>query len=1079
MSGSWQNSWRLAVVLFFASGLSSLIYQVLWMHLLVLVFGGTTLATSTVLAVFMGGLALGSFIASKFTDRTSNPFLWYGWLEGAIGIWAVLAPALFALATPLYQFAYQSCPNIAALNLVRFGVACVILLPPTICMGATLPLLSKMVTTRLESLGSRVGLLYSVNTAGAVAGTVLAGFVLMPGMGLTATMTVAVAVNVGLALTVMFANKKLGPPAESQDATAQHQPRSTEPPGSIERRTAAIVVLFGISGGASMVYEVGWTRALSLVVGSTTYSFSTMLVAFLLGILLGSYACSRVIDRLPDTVSGFAILELLAGFAAILGLVLFGFVPYWNVWLNAECYQYPMFSMVIRFLLCGLILMPLTFCIGATFPAVVKACTAQLERVGRSVGSVYAANTVGAIFGACLAGFYLIPTLGSERTLVVASVTNIAIGAALLFLVPSIRMPIRVLAGVVALLLVLGFGRLPDLWDKLVLVLSQLQRREFLIGERFQPQSYAEWAAALRSRFQLNFYRDGASSNVAVVQSKETGQVSLLTNGHFDASSGVDMDVQVLLACLPLWCHPGAKQAAVVGWGSGVTVGEAGMFPVEHIDAIELEPAVVVAARYFDATNHRPEGNSRINIIANDGRNYLLGTDKKYDVIVSEPSNPWQSGVCNLFTREYFSICRKRLNEGGIMSLWLQIVEVSPDGIKEIAAALASEFPNTLMFLADDGNLVILASDKPIKIDYMNLVQSVRRGELSNDLLRTDIRSPVEVLGRILASDDGLRALCKSTPPNTDDRNRVEYAVARTYENYQYRDANRAMLMPHIGDADKAVLWPASPPAELSDLKARVAAAAARRGNWRGAEYWVAAAMAAGKSAEAYRMHGLIAGRNGDLKTAQADWQNALALEPANAAVFSTRAEQQVASGDIVGARTDYERALQLNPTDKATRYSLARLYAPTYLCPSFNQPASQPEKVLAVLGSLMEDRKFIEEQPYVLFLTADTLFRLGKYNEAKAMCTRYRSLVPNVFPAAYLMMLIETRLGHTEAASEWRTIELAEARLPTGVARLVQRARVLIARGKSSEAADLLTVVNYFDPENEEAKSLLKSLPH
>lgn len=1074
MNKAPEQLWRLVIYLFFVSGLCGLVYQVLWMHTLVLVFGGTTLATSTVIAVFMGGLALGSFLAARFADRVSNPFSCYGWLEGAIGIWAIFTPWMFELATHFYRFAFQYCTDLVAWNLVRFAVVCIILLPPTTCMGATLPLLSRLVTERLESVGGRIGLLYSINTVGAVVGTVLAGFVLVPTLGLTATIAVTAAINLALALTVFIVQKRT--PVESFMSAPQAESSTTNTAG-LNRSTMMIISLFIIAGGVSMVYEVAWTRALLLVIGSSTYAFTVMLTAFLLGIVVGSFVCSRFIDRLPDAVACLAFLELLAGLTAFVGLTLFGILPYWNLLMGAHWYQYPLATVAIRFLLAVTILMPLTCCIGATFPAMVKACTKQLEQVGRSVGTIYSANTLGAIVGACLTGFFLVPALGSERTLVLAALASIMIGVAMLFLVPSVRVPVKVLAGGAAVLLMFGFRTIPPFWDPLVLLMSQFERRELMVGHDFNRASYADWADSLRNAFKLLFYRDGTTSSAAVVLRKSTGQILLLTNGHIDASSSVDMSVQELLSYIPLWCCASAKQAAIVGWGSGVSVGAAAKFPLQHIDVIELEPAVLQAARFFDRINHKPQDDPRISIIANDGRNYLLTTPNKYDVIVSEPSNPWQSGVCNLFTREYFGLCRQRLNEHGILSLWLQIAEVSPASIKQITSALAQEFPHTLTFQPDGGNLVVLASPSPIKVDAASIDRSLQDPNMSADFRRADIDSAEDALSLLLMTDQGLRALSKHMPPNTDDRNRVEYEVAKTYESHLYRDENNDMLHAQSVDLDTAVKWPNLSSQELSSRQARVAEMADARHNRQAAACWIAAAFRSGRSAEGYRVRGWLESQKDEWSKADSDWQEALRMDPNDSGVIRTRAHQYALHGDSEAAQNDYKRLLQIDPQDQGSRYALARLYAPPFLGCGNSRNRDDAQQILALISPLLEDRAFIKTQPNVLFLAADAYFRLDKFEQAQHACAAYLTINPIAFPAAHLMERIENSLRHKAEAAKWHAAVLDQIQHVDGLPKLTARAKQLIDRHKLPEARALLSALQEYVPGDQETLTLLNSV--
>ncbi len=716
----------LVYLLFFLSGLSSLIYQVVWTRELVLVFGGTTFATSTVLAIFMGGLALGSYLAGRYTDRIERPLRIYGILEGIIGGWALIAPILFAAVTPVYAVVWQHThASLLALSLLRFAASCLILLVPTTCMGATLPILAKFVTSALETVGKQVGRLYALNTFGAICGALLGGFILLPQCGLTLATIIAAAINFLLTATAMLQKQQKQLPNESNELNESDDLKeleaakpSTAPAGNRQDSAAGgtaitsrlslaakiVMTAFAASGAVAMIYEVCWTRALLMIIGSSTYAFTVMLSTFLIGIFLGSIVISRYADKAKSPIFWFAILQMTLGVVSLICIRLFDRVPFWNLVINQHFMRSVTVNMLVRFLLAGVVLIPITTCLGAIFPVVVRVCTVSLATVGRSIGTLYAANTVGAIVGAFGAGFVLLPLFGAEKTLLWSAFANFLLGAALIS-VSEKRKPLVNIAAAVA---ACGFGAFlyfnPNAWNHNSLIVAQADRRILRSGT-INTKSFEKWQQEQLNTHTVVFWKDGSCSNVAVL--KYGPKTSLLTNGHVDASDGQDTNVQSFVSMLPLMLKPDAKDIAVVGWGSGQTVGASLLFPIRECDAIELEPAVIKASKWFHHLNYKAEEDPRVHIEYNDGRNFLLATNKLYDLVISEPSNPWQSGVCNLFTREYFHICHKRLKPGGMFSLWLQTSEVPPEDISAVLSAVNKEYPHAVAFLPSLGNIVI------------------------------------------------------------------------------------------------------------------------------------------------------------------------------------------------------------------------------------------------------------------------------------------------------------------------------------------------------------------------------------
>lgn len=988
------------IVLFFASGFSSLIYQVLWTRMLVLVFGATTFATSTVLAIFMGGLALGSFIAGRFCDRLKHPVLWYALLEGVIGIWAIFTPAMFDAATPLYKMVWQQThASMWQLGLLRFFCTAAILIVPTTCMGATLPVLSRYLATSLESIGSRVGSLYASNTFGAVFGAALTGFLILPAVGLSKTLFIAFTINIALFVIGAIIWKRSPAQKEGgaliEGAAVGSQPSREPLPFNVMLATG----VFACSGAIAMIYEVCWNRALLMVIGSNTYAFTVMLCSFLIGIFVGSAVCSRFIDRARDPMFLFALLQISIGILTLISMQQFNNLPYVNLAWNAEGLADPTLAMFGRFIIAGCALAPITVCLGAIFPAVVKTCTTDLAAVGRSIGFLYSANTVGAIVGAFLAGFVCLPLFGAEKTLILGALLNAALGLVLLCACGNTSRPVQLVSAVSGVVAIAALIMTQTLWDPIVLLHGQNYRRSVAMRKKFDsPQSFAR---ALHQTSQLKYWADGTCSHVGVVKSRTTGVTSLMTNGHIDASDGYDMPVQSLLPAFPLLLHPDSKDVAVVGWGCGQTTGIATLFPVQRIDAIELEPKVIEASKFFHHMNLKPEQDPRVNLIFNDGRNFLLATDKQYDVIVSEPSNPWQAGVCNLFTQQYFRICKKRLKSDGILTVWLQIHEVPPADVCGVLAAIKKEFSEAIVFVPTGGNLVVCASNSSLAIDYKRLQSTLAsNARLREQLNKVGITSPGAILGHIGITTKGMNGLVAAFV-NSDDQNRLEFDVGRVYEDSNFKAQNMALIASLFenGNGWEVVNWGNMTPGERANELAVAGLVSHTVAEPQVSIAWTKESLRLRPTANAYRLMGLLEIERNHMKEGEEYFNKGVALDPDNVPLLVDRGSLFVASNKRDAARQDLMKAVSLDPKNMLARYALAGnnslhlVGQPLDDGPEDADARAKVNDILKLIGTLPDQEQFRERKPNVCLLASQAYFRLKDFDKAERYLKLYESL--------------------------------------------------------------------------------------
>ena len=1013
-------------LLFFASGFSSLIYQVVWNRLLVFLFGSTTFATASVLAVFMGGLAAGSFIGGRLCMKTARPLLWYGILEGIVGVWALAVPHLLDAAIPLYKTIWGLRSIGFVFPLLRLLVAAGVLFIPTACMGATLPLLAKYVSNNPLTIGLRVGSLYAINTLGALCGAALAGFALLPAFGLGIATGIAAAINIALCLIVVLLSQR-SESAKSTDkivSTAASVPESSPdtssvpstPSGSaddtsvkkrspLSKSTRLMIILFGLSGAISMVYEVGWTRALLLVIGSSTYAFTCMLTTFLIGIFLGSAWCARVIDKRKDPILVFALIEIAVAAFAILAMQLYGYLPIALILLAPTFANNPDLAIFVKFLLAASTFVPLTLGLGATFPAVVKSCVRELDQVGESVGTIYSANTLGAIGGALLSGFILVPLLGVEKMLVFAAAFNMLIGVVALFFATSVSQRARTTALAFACALTMLAIIYPNVWDRTLLLLGQPLRRANqansgigLLFERTRKQILGD--------MHLVYYADGVSATVGVFEHSNPPQHLLNTNGNIDGTDQADMVTQTLLAAIPLMWRPQAESSCVVGWGTGVSSGVSTLFPLKEITSIELEQRVIDASQWFHKVNHNPEADPRTKIEINDGRNFLIASDKKYDVIASEPSNPWQAGVCNLFTLEFFDICHSRLKPGGILSIWAQSKEVSPDNIRGVLASMRSVFKNVEVFRSGDStDIVILASDGPLTISYEQLKKVYDNPVVQKEMAKFSLATPEALLACMSGSVDSVAQLASKSSVNTDDHNYFEYSVQKTYESKTYSEPNRLMFEEAPLDPRSLLSFGDMAPDSKAQILNNIASRALADNRPKRALEWANWSLEIKPTSHAYAVAGLANWNSGEHSKGMDLWNKGLALWPDDTEILSSRALAQIAAKDYGVDNQDLKLVIASDPNNKEARFAQAavvadRSNAATILHGDLDalllSKVNGAQEIKNLLSTVVDDSAFIKKNPNALYLYSLANAQLADASGAEKSLRKYVELQPN-----------------------------------------------------------------------------------
>jgi spermidine synthase len=779
-------------VCFFLSGAAALVYEVVWMRMLTQIFGSTAYAVATVLAAFMAGLALGSYIFGRLAGRKQNLLRLYGILELGIGFYGLAAPFLFYHARDIYAplfWLYELSP--ATFNLLLFVLAFILLAMPTFLMGATLPVLSQVFIRSPSHLGQRIGDLYATNTLGAVAGCGLAGYYLIPQIGLSGTVYTAAAANIAIALLIVTASAR----SAAQSYAANDAADGAE--SSAARRTRVewlLLASIALSGAAAMIYENAWTHALTLVIGGSVYSFTTMLLTFLIGLATGGYLYARIFGRAPVSITAFGVVELSVGIAALATIPLFEKLPLIFIRLHQSFGDSFALFLGIQILLAFAVMFLPALLLGMTFPLVVCLFTQNIYRVGSSVGTTYASNTLGAIAGAFIGGFVLLPLVGIQRSIIIGALLNLAVACALLIADPRPRRAFRLAFGgaVVAALAILSF-RFP-FWDPVVMTSGVT-----VYASRYKAIPTDSLRREEMHRDRLLYYREGLTATISVHESYR-GYRYFKTNGKVDGSHG-DSLTMLMTGYLPMMLHPDARDVAVIGLGTGMTVKAIGTFPVKHIDVLEIEPAMAEAAAFFGEKNGEILKDPRVRLIPTDGRNYLMAVPRRYDLIVSEPSNPWIAGIASLFTRDFYATARKKLASDGVFVQWLQNYSMSPDDFRMVLRTFGEAFPHVSVWNLQESDFLLVGSLKEQQFDYPRIKKIFSEsGAFRDDLRDLGLSDPYSVLGFYRMGRKEIMTFAEGAEFNTDDNARLEFSAPRSL-GASTSELNRKLMEPFVTPA--------------------------------------------------------------------------------------------------------------------------------------------------------------------------------------------------------------------------------------------------------------------------------------
>lgn len=762
-------------VCFVLSGATGLMYEILWARMLGLVFGATTLAVSTVLAAFMGGLALGSALAGWFAPRIRKPVALYGVMEIAIAIYALLVPFLFTAVDDLYAYIWQHLsPGFFTFTLLRFALSSLLLLVPTTLMGATLPVLSAALLRGTGRDSNSVTRLYACNLVGAILGTLAAGFVLLPAFGVRMTSVIAAGINilVGLIALVIQRQMHVGPDVPEVSAPVETR---------IELDSSGFWLFAAFASGfVTISTQVSWTRVLTMIIGSSTYAFSIVVALFLIGLAGGAWIVGRK-DRSARLRTAIMVVELITAVSLLLSLFVLNRIPVLLINLGMRFHVSSWGGLLaLQIVSATLLILVPALLMGMVMPLVLVWASNQIKAVNR-VGRSYAVNTIGAIAGAFLTGFVLIPKTSIRFTLLLAAATCLLMGLVAYRpagegLQPLVRRSLAI--GLTPVLVVVFFMLAPPMnladlsigaYDSLVRELAQTREVANDNAEATGPNVH-----------ELLMFREGPTATVSVRRDQDT--VSMAINGRTNASDSIyDMPTQVMLGQLPLLIAPQQKNGLIIGFATGVTVGSMLQSPIESVTCVELEPTTVQASEFFNHVNNRPLDDPRTKLIIDDARTYLRVTRNRYDIIVSEPSHPWVPGVANLFTQEFFELGRSRLSEQGIFVQWVQIYQLSTESLRSVLATYHKVFPHVLMFRvggsSNGKDLLLVGSNQPLNID--RLPQRCDDDLMRKEQARVNFQAATDLKSWFVCDETKLGPAVAGARINTDDNMHIETTVPR------------------------------------------------------------------------------------------------------------------------------------------------------------------------------------------------------------------------------------------------------------------------------------------------------------
>lgn len=731
------------------SGIASLAYQVTWVRLLGLSMGSTSASISTVLAAFFLGMAIGSYLAERITRNRIHNLRPYIILELLIGVSGLaLLPILLHLDGLLAWF-----PTLGTELSLKFFLALLLLSIPTLCMGATFPVMASILIRRQGEVGLRMSQLYSLNTAGAVLGAALTGFVFIPNWGLDGAIYIAFALNLTIVLAALFVNRTWTLPAIEPEAFAR-------PTGSASNqddgayRVRALIVL-AATGFVSIATQVGWTKYLAIFTGTTIYGFAAILTVFLSGIAAGSWAIRSRLEKIHAHQIWMVMGLVLLAISLIATRVGFSLLPPIYETVN-QLHTAPLLQHLAKYaIVFGLLFIP-TFLLGALFPLNLKLYCGSLSAVRTRIGKAYSINTLASILGAIFAGFWFIPLYGTDHLLTLMVVVILLL--ALMFFTSLQRPAMRfALVGTVTAAFLAAWLAPHLSYSALVASVGYQWDKDALSGKK--PT--------------LLFLQEGKAGVISLVT--YDGNIAKLQNNGLNESlihmhdPNQALLAETLLGLVPYLLHENPQSAFVVGFGGGITTRALTLTDLKSIHVVELEPAVVEAARHVAAGEIPALQDARVQLDFNDARNTLLVEPTRYDLIAAQPSHPWLAGAANVFTRQFWGIVKSRLNDNGVFGQWVNLFKMDATTLRSLFQAFYQVFPHGMSFAnLKTGDLVLIGAQQPLIFDYARITHILEQPQIRATLGAHGILTPADLLWYFALSRDEALLAAGDARPNTD-----------------------------------------------------------------------------------------------------------------------------------------------------------------------------------------------------------------------------------------------------------------------------------------------------------------------
>jgi len=706
----------------------------------------------------MGGLSFGSYLIGKYIkNKSSFSLLIYAYLEIIIGLYALSFPFLFKLVQKVYSLIANENPFFLSSFLIHLILSFLVFALPTIAMGATLPALANFIVSELDSSGKKLGILYFVNTLGAFTGSLTSSLFLIEHLGLNMLLIVSSFVNLIIGFTSIVVYKSSYKKIPSF-IKAMHN--CSFQPIKIAAKTKKILIVYSISGAISLAYEVLFTRLLSQITLNTVYAFAIMLSAFLLGIALGSFLISFLADKLNRICLSLAFLQFLLALFSVFIMKFFPKLVHYSHKIDVVLYGKWTLILSLKFFLFFLFLFPITLIFGALFPLFCKSIISSIQTLSKEVGLVYFFNTAGAIVGSFLCGFILLPSFGSKFTSLILITLNFLLAAYLVFLESNINTRFK-FAFIILMFIAphLVKNIIPD--TIAVVSLSKISPDEKLL-----------------------FFKEGIDGNVMITLNKKKNNKTLYLNNEWIANTMAPG--HMLFGHIPILLSPQAKNVLVVGLGSGITAKSTSLHPsIEKINIVEISKTIVETSNYFSRENNDILNNSKVKLYIDDVRHFLLKTDEKYDLILHEPLQQWTAGTVNLYTKDYYELCKSKLTKYGSITQWVQLNTLSISDLKMIIKTFLSSFPDSSAWLI--GKELYLIGRKshyqfPIEEVIKSLPLSLAWKDISADPFNSpwQVFSPLDLFAFHFMNSSELNKISESKFIITDDKPIMEYSVARS-----------------------------------------------------------------------------------------------------------------------------------------------------------------------------------------------------------------------------------------------------------------------------------------------------------